>query len=149
MPSSDNYPELTPDTESYVVDRIVKMLLEYDPKILVYNEEVESPAGFPCVTIEEYNSYSHKQTLTGDNVERYIHVSYQVNVYSILKDGKRQCKQIMGLIDREMRAIGFLRTYSAPEKNMQRNIFRRVARFNGIIDTVNGLVYKSVYFVDE
>ena len=36
-----------------------------------------------------------------------------------------------------------------PEKNMQRNIHRRVARFNGIIDTVNGLVYKSVYFVEE
>lgn len=147
MPSSK--PDFTPDTESYVVDRIIRLLMEYDPNIVVYNEEVESPARFPCVTIEEYNSYSHKQTLTGDNEERYIHVSYQINVYSITSDGKRQCKQIMGVIDREMRSIGFLRTYSAPEKNMQRNIFRRVARFNGIIDTVTGLVYKSVYFVEE
>lgn len=148
MPS-DNRPDLTPDTESYVVDRIIRMLLEERPDVIVYNEEVSSPSRLPCVTIEEYNSYSHKQTLTGDNVERYIHVSYQVNVYSIAKNGKQECKQIMNMIDREMRSIGFLRTYNAPESNMQRNIFRRVARFNGIIDTVNGLVYKSVYFVEE
>ena len=118
----DNMPDVTPDTESFVVDKIIRMMLEQFPEAIVYNEEVVSPALFPCVTIEEYNNYSYKQSLTGDNVERYVHVSYQVNVYSIAVNGRQECKRIMNAIDREMRGIGFLRTYDAPEKNMQRNI---------------------------
>ena len=145
----DDLVPMTPDTETYVVDAVTSAVMEAFPTAVVYGEEVDSPSQFPCVTVEEYNNYSHKQTLTGDNSQRYVHVSYQINVYSNAKNGKTVCKKIMTIVDQMMRTIGFLRTYNAPQPNMQRNIARRVARFNGIVDTVTGLVYKSVYQVAE
>ena len=134
--------------EEYLTDTIKKALKAKFKGITFYSEEVAEPAAFPSVTFVEYNNYAVQQMQLGDNVEHYVHVSYQVNAYSNLRDGgKRQCKEIINVVDEIMRAHGFIRRLNSPQENMQRTIHRRVARYSGIIGE-NGLVYKSSFLVE-
>lgn len=129
--------------EGYVVNEIRKALQEQFQSIWVYGEEVDSPAGFPCVTIEESSNTSHLPTQTADNREHYANLLYSVNVYSNLQGGgKAQCRAVMETIDRIMRHWGFLRTMCQPMPNYQKNITRMVARYTGILSE-NGLIYKQ------
>lgn len=128
--------------ETYVFTEVAKMLRAKYPGIKVYGEEVDSPAGFPCVTIEESGNTSHLPTQTVNNVEHYANLMYTVNVYSNLpSDGKEQCKEILADVDLMMRNFGFLRTMNQPIPNFQKSIARRVARYTGILSE-NGLIYK-------
>ena len=137
------------DAETYMFNKVEEALKERFSKIVVYSDEVAVPSKFPCVTFVEYNNYSYRQMQTGDNVEHYVHVSFQVNAYSNLQSaGKKQCKDMMDVVDDVMRSHGFLRRLNSPQENIQRNIHRRVARYSGIV-AENGLVYKSSYEVEN
>lgn len=130
------------DGEPYVLRQVKSALTAEFPGITVYDEEVETPSGFPSVTLFEATNTTNQNTLCGDNEEWYVNVTYYLNIYSIAKLGKRECKAILAKVDEVMRGMGFIRTYTQRLENQQRNICRYLAVFHGVIDR-NGLVYRK------
>jgi hypothetical protein len=64
---------------------------------------------------------------------------YEVNVYSNKVTGKKsECKAIIALIDREMLALGFVRSTLTPVPNMNDStIYRMVARYRATVSSDN------------
>ena len=131
------------DAESVVfsaASKAVKMKFE---KAKAYNEETDSPASFPCFTLVESSNISYRNSMTADNKENHVDIMFTANVYSNLSTGaKRQCKEMMGIIDEVMRSYGFVRTMNEQMPNHERSISRRTARWRGILGS-DGFVYKN------
>lgn len=128
--------------ETYLFNGLATLLRATYSGIVIYGEETDAPAKFPCVTMVESDNTTHRASLTGDNKEHYVNLLYSINVYSNLQTGgKQDCQQIMETIDGFMREHGFMRTMNNPMPNIDRSISRRSARYTGILSE-QGLVYK-------
>lgn len=103
---------------------------------------VDRPSTFPCVYMEQTNSYTINQT-NGDK-ELYAVLHYQFDIYSNKTSGrKQQCKEIANVIDKVMFACNFTRTtmvhnYNPSEGTVytndvhDENIYRFILRYEGI-----------------
>ena len=77
------------DIENQIVDMLIKALREQFKSIYVYGEAVDTPAGYPCVTIVEQNNSVAQQYIDSGGIENAVDVMYEINVYSNLSRGKK------------------------------------------------------------
>lgn len=128
--------------EEILYTELAKVLRETYKGISVYNEEVEIPASYPCVTFVESSNVTYRNSFCGDSVDHNAMILYMVNIYSNLKTGgKQQCKEIANVVDIFMQNHGFYRNLDQPLDNLNRSIKRRVVRYKGIVSPEGG-VYK-------
>ena len=131
------------DAESTVFSAALQAVRDKYPKAKGYNEETDSPATFPCFTLVESSNISYRNSMTADNIENHVDLMFTANTYSNLATGaKRQCKEMMDIIDEVMRSFGFVRTMNEQMPNHERSISRRTARWRGILGK-DGFIYKN------
>lgn len=113
------------------------------PNIYMTGEYVKAPPSFPCASLIEMDNAPLQRTQTTDSVENHASVMYEVNVYSNKTSGKKtECKNIAGVIDNEMAALGFTRTMLNPIPNMgDATIYRILGRYKAVISQ-NRMVYR-------
>lgn len=107
-------------------------VLSYDP---------DSITSYPCVSVVEYDNYTHRESLDTEAVERNAHVVYEINVYTNNSNGKRaEAKAIMNIVDNVMVANKFTREFLRPVPNIDRSVYRMYARYTGIVgaDAMDG-----------
>jgi hypothetical protein len=109
----------------------------------VVGEYVKAPPSFPCVSLIEMDNAPLQRTQTTDSVENHVSVMYEVNVYSNKTSGKKtECKNIAGVIDNAMAALGFTRTMLNPIPNMgDATIYRILGRYRAVISR-NSEIYR-------
>lgn len=125
------------DIENYVFTRLCNAIHEKYPEANVLGDYVEELATFPAVTIREYGNETLKRMQDDEPVEHYATVVYEVNVYCNERLGKRaQCKDILGIVDREMMAMKFTKRpqRQLPAVNNTRTIHRMYARYTAVVD---------------
>ena len=127
------------DIEYEVYTALATKLRAKFPKIHTSGEYVNMPASFPHVSIVEQDNYAPVEYLTNDGEETHSHLMYEINVYSNLKSGKKkQAKDIMNVLDREMYNMNFVRTSLSPVPNRENTtIYRLVARYEAVTDGEN------------
>lgn len=113
------------------------------PNIYMTGEYVKAPPSFPCVSLIEMDNAPLQRTQTTDSVENHVSVMYEVNVYSNKTSGKKtECKNIAGVIDNAMAALGFTRTMLNPIPNMgDATIYRILGRYRAVISR-NSEIYR-------
>lgn len=123
------------DIENEIFAHIAKELRFQYPSISVYGEPVYTAATFPCVTIVETDNHVVEETKTGRVIENHARVVYEINVYTNKQVGKKkQCKEIMKLIDDQLNELGFVRILAMPVLNLEdASIYRMVARYRTIV----------------
>lgn len=122
------------DVESQVFTAVYNAVIAQYPLAEIVGEAEPFAAKFPCVTVVEDDNSTYERTLDADAIERHAQIAYTVNVYSNLASGaKTQSKTIMAIVDGVMQGMGFVRRMNQPIPNADEGIYRRVARYDGIL----------------
>lgn len=131
------------DIESEVFNIVSQKVRETYPRIYIVGEYVKSPSSFPCVSIIEVDNQINQSTRSTDCIENHVQVIYEVNVYSNKTSGKKaECKSIVSMIDNQMEALGFTRTFMNPVPNEEdATVYRIVARYRAIVSK-NKVIYR-------
>ena len=118
-----------------------------DGKVFFLTSFVDRPASFPCVYMEQVNSFPIKKTQ--NNEEEYTVLSYQFDIYSNKTAGRKQeCKKIANVIDDIMSRCNFTRNamihnYNPSEGTVytndvhDENIYRLILRYEGVASTTH------------
>lgn len=122
------------DIENKVLSVVREAILAQYPTASVYGEYVEVPASFPCVTVTEDTNYTYVYTKDEQLAEHHAEVQYAVNVYSNKQTGaKLEAKAIMNIADNAMQGMTFWRTMTRQVPNVDRTIYRLIARYRAVV----------------
>ena len=122
------------DIENKVLSVVREAVLAQYPTASVYGEYVEVPASFPCVTVTEDTNYTYVYTKDEQLAEHHTEVQYAVNVYSNKQTGaKLEAKAIMNIADNAMQGMKFWRTMTRQVPNVDRTIYRLIARYRAVV----------------
>ncbi len=122
------------DIENIIFTRLAQRLRTEFSGISVYGEYVETPSAFPCVTIEERNNSVHERTRDLDGIEHNAELLYEINIYANNASAKKStAKAIASVIDEEMSAMLFTRTFKNPIPNVDRTIYRLILRYKAVV----------------
>lgn len=122
------------DIENKVLSVVREAVLAQYPTASVYGEYVEVPASFPCVTVTEDTNYTYVYTKDEQLAEHHAEVQYAVNVYSNKQIGaKLEAKAIMNIADNAMQGMKFWRTMTRQVPNVDRTIYRLIARYRAVV----------------
>ena len=127
------------DIESEVFGVISNAVRSAYPGSYVSGEYVKTPPTFPAVLLVEMDNVVYDKTRTSDNVENHATVTYDVEVFSNKKSGKKsECKAIASLIDNEFAALGFSRVMLQPIPNLDdATIYRIKGRYRAVASKDN------------
>lgn len=122
------------DIENVIFTKLATVIRASYPAASVYGEYVEIPAAFPCVTIVEADNKVYESTRDLDGIEHHAQIMYEVNVYTNDSNGKKsKAKDIASIIDAEMSALLFTRTFRGQTPNIDRTIYRITLRYQGVV----------------
>ena len=122
------------DIENKVLSVVREAVLAQYPTASVYGEYVEVPASFPCVTVTEDTNYTYVYTKDEQLAEHHAEVQYAANVYSNKQTGaKLEAKAIMNIADNAMQGMKFWRTMTRQVPNVDRTIYRLIARYRAVV----------------
>lgn len=122
------------DIENKVLSVVRGAVLAQYPTASVYGEYVEVPESFPCVTVTEDTNYTYVYTKDEQLAEHHAEVQYAVNVYSNKQTGaKLEAKDIMNIADNAMQGMKFWRTMTRQVPNVDRTIYRLIARYRAVV----------------
>lgn len=122
------------DIENKVLSVVREAVLAQYPTASVYGEYVETPESFPCVTVVEDTNYTYVYTKDEQLDEHHCEVQYAVNVYSDKQTGaKLEARAILAVADEAMQGMKFWRTMSRQVPNVDRTIYRVLARYRAVI----------------
>lgn len=131
------------DAEQEIFSEIsVKVRAKY-PKIFMTGEYVSAPSSFPCVSLVEIDNATFRNSQTQSGQENHAAVTYELNVYSNKKTGKKaECKEIAAFIDELLMERNFTRMLLEPIPNTQdATIYRMLGRYRAVIDK-NHTIYR-------
>ena len=122
------------DHENEIFGIIYNAVTTYDNSIYVTKEKSVAPPSFPCVLVEETDSYNPPEySWISSYKEVAARVVTTVEVYSNKPSGKRQeAKSILTVVDDALRNNGFRRTtksYLDLTDNNNTSIIRLLARY--------------------
>ena len=135
------------DIENKVLSVVREAVLTQYPNAAVYGEYIDVPASFPCVTVTEDTNYTYVYSKDEQPSEHHADVQYAVNVYSNKAAGaKLEARAIMKIADDAMQSMKFWRTMTRQVPNVDRSIYRMIARYHAIVgepkEVGNDLVYQ-------
>lgn len=135
------------DIENKVLSVVRDAVLTKYPNACVYGEYVEAPAAFPCVTVTEDTNYTYVYSKDESVAEHHADVQYAINVYSDKQNGaKLEAREILKVADDAMQGMKFWRTMTRQVPNVDRTVYRLVARYHAIVgeptQVGNDLVYQ-------
>lgn len=124
------------DAESEIFAHIAARVRATYPKVFITGEYVSAPSSFPCVSLVEVDNATLRSTQTQDAQENHAAVTYEVNIYSNKKTGKKaECKELAAFIDGLLAAWNFTRMMLEPLPNIQdATIYRMLGRYRAVID---------------
>lgn len=109
----------------------------------VSGEYTRKPSSFPAVTLDEIENVTVGALVDSSDVEKFVGVTYRLQVFSNLTSGKRtEARVIFATADNLMRGMGFRRTsYTTTPEIYDSTIYSIQATYDGIIGG-DGVIYK-------
>lgn len=109
----------------------------------VSGEYTRKPSSFPAVTLDEIENVTVGALVDSSDVEKFVGVSYRLQVFSNLTNGKKaEARAIFATADKVMLGLGFRRTtYTTTPEIYDSTIYSVQATYEGIIGA-DGVVYK-------
>lgn len=130
------------DLENELYTVIASSLRSQYPGIFVSGETVLAPAQFPCVSIEETDNYSYRNSQDSGSNENHANLMYEINVYTNKAQGKKsECKTIFNTVDEIFTNIGFTRTMKRPVSMDDSTKYRLIGRYTATVSK-NKTIYR-------
>jgi hypothetical protein len=123
------------DVESLIFSEIKKKVMAQFPKAYVTSEYVSAPPSFPCISLEEVDNATFRNSQTTEGAENHAAVTYELNVYSNKKTGKKaECRKIAAVVDELLLELNFTRMMLNPVKNpLDATIYRMLGRYRAVV----------------
>lgn len=122
------------DIETLVFNTVANAVQAEVPNAEIYGEYVEAPATFPCVYIVEDSNTTYEESLDESGTENHARISYEINVYSDKRIGKKSfAKRMMDIVDDAMQGMYFVRTFRGQTPNLDRTVYRYTSRYEAIV----------------
>ena len=130
------------DYSNEIFNAVAEHLRSLFSGIRVVGEYVNSPTRFPCVTIDEIENIP--EHLDSARVNKYALVTYRVQVFSNLENGKRaQAREIYGAVDAKLQELGlFAKSYTSTPAVYNSEIYSITATYEGVI-SADGVIYRG------
>lgn len=127
------------DKENEIYTRVYNKVIAEFPNADMDSSYQPYPSSFPHVTLYQSDSYTPSERTDSSLMPKFAVVSFEVNVYSNKKNGRKQeCKKIMSIIDDEMHRMNFTRIVLTPIPDMNdASIYRLTARYTGEISNTH------------
>lgn len=124
------------DIEVDLFDEVARAVSEVFDGAYVTSRYVLKPPSFPCVVLVETSNLSDERRQDSSGAERASRLRYQAQVFSNSESGgKRECKEIMGIVSDAMNRSGFARVSCRQMDNAaDPTITRMVAEWTGTVD---------------
>jgi len=123
------------EIEAKVYSPIATALKDAYSGIYVTSEPAPTPAKPLAVSIVQMDSFSSPRKQDNTLTERFATVMFQVDVYSNLQTGKKsKCKEVMGVIDKIMFDMNFMRLSLNPIPMEDSGYYRLTARYRAETD---------------
>lgn len=134
------------DIESTVFQRIYDAVIKEFPTANIVSEDTENPASFPTVAIVEQDNTVYEKTIDSSGLENHSKLMYTVNVYTNNSSKRKsEAKKIMSIADMAMQDMLFRRIMLSPAPNIDRSVYRLMARYTAIVGQVSHESNKTVY----
>ena len=124
------------DIESYIVTALTNAIHEKYPEAVVIGDYIEELAKFPTVTITEIRNATVRRMQDDEPTEHYATISYEINVYSNERIGKKEiAKDIIDICDGVMIGLKFVKglTRRLPAIDHLRTVYRMYARYTAVV----------------
>ena len=123
------------EIEAKVYSPIATALKAQYSDIYVTSEPAPTPSKHLAVSIVQMDSSSSPRKQDNTLTERFAIVMFQVDVWSDLQSGKKsKCKEVMGVIDKMMFDMNFMRLTLTPVFMEDNGYFRLTARYRAETD---------------
>lgn len=124
------------DLENQIYTRLANAVRKACPNANVSSTYINAPSKFPCVTIEQIDSYDLSGSQTEVCEDANIVLVFEVNIYSNHESNKKtECKKIMRIVNDEFKRMNFKRTAMTPVPNLENaTIYRLFGRFSAVTD---------------
>ena len=120
------------DVSAEVNTRVSDALHARFSRIDVADDYVKIPSEFPHVSVTEEDNTDILSKFT--NRDKPAMLVYHVNVYSNKKTGaKLEARAILKIADETMQNIGLWRTMTRQVPNVDRTIYRLIARYRAVV----------------
>jgi len=130
------------DVETQIFDKVYNAVIAVYPNADVVSETVLAPSAFPCVSLEEADNYSTRNTRDSGSNENHVDVMYELNVYTNKTVGKKaECKAIFALVDNTLLSLGFTRTSKTPVSMDDSTKYRLTGRYIATVSK-NEIIYR-------
>ncbi|MBP3370844.1 MAG: hypothetical protein J6L85_08835 [Clostridia bacterium] len=130
------------DPESYVYERVFEKITSTYKDIAITDEEIYTPPKLPSVSLIMFDNTIATETNDSSNKEKYSSATFEASVYTDGKNKKRRGKEIFDALDKEMKAIGFIRTSYNVLNQDYSSIQRIVARYTAICGENNTFYWR-------
>lgn len=131
------------DVESQVYTKVADALLAYDPTIKTMSRTIYEPSEYPCVCIEQMDTYVLTRTQDSSSTENHNELAYTINVYSNRENtAKSEAKAIMAVVDETMGNLNFTRLGCVPVAMDEAQKYRLTARYRAVVGT-DETIYRS------
>ena len=131
------------DIENYIVDKLSKALKQQFSDIFVKSEYTKNVSQFPCVLVQERTNTVYLDS-RDENIENHVNLMYQIDIFSnAIGNKKKECKDILKVVDDTMVNEGFTRIMAEPIDNIEdATIYRYTARYQAIASkAIDGINY--------
>ena len=131
------------DIEDEIFGEVYEKVSQKYPDLFMTGEYVQSPPSFPCLSLVEIDNSVLRESQTSESRENHGAVTYELNVYSNKKVGKKaECKEIVAFVDEILASMNFTRTMLEPIPNqIDPSIYRMLGRYRAVISK-NRTIYR-------
>ena len=131
------------DIEDEIFGEVCEKVSQKYPDLFMTGEYVQSPPSFPCLSLVEIDNSVLRESQTSESRENHGTVTYELNVYSNKKVGKKaECKAIVAFVDEILASMNFTRTMLEPIPNqIDPSIYRMLGRYRAVISK-NRTIYR-------
>jgi hypothetical protein len=122
------------DIEQAVFNKLRTVLKQKDSSVTVLGEYTRKKPEFPCVVIIELDNNCYKSSQDDTSMENHALVSYQIDIYCDGQEKKKDCKELMSIVDTEMLKMLFNRDFLQYLTNEEEDqLCRMTSRYSAIV----------------
>lgn len=108
-------------------------LIAYDSNIATSSVYTNTPPKYPFVSLEEIDNSVYEQGSDCCEIENFVNVDYEVNIYTQNANKKSKADGIADVVDTLMKSKGFTRVSRNILQDTNETTYRIVMRYTGIV----------------
>ena len=129
------------DISNEIYTDLSKALALYDTNIETAGVYQNAPSHYPFVSFEEIDNSIYENGMDCCEIENFVNVDYEINIYTQNKDKKSKGDKIANVVDTLLKSKGLVRITRNILQDTNETTYRIVMRYSGVVSK-DHIVYR-------